>query len=234
MNSKMGSTFGKAATRVTDILGNPDDWDDDLKLVTEGYVQDRITEGVRAGAIEAGLPPELAVVNPDVLEWADRYTTRLARRINETTEKRIADSMGRVMQLYDAGTIREAIDKGATLPQMRDAVLEALGSETNRFRAEMTAATEFARAEQSGRLDQLRSAGAVRKVWVANPDCCEFCAEMDGTEVEIDGNFLNLGDAIEIDNPEGDGTLSLVMDYEDVDIALAHPFCRCSYSVSWE
>lgn len=222
----------KAATRVTDLLGNPDDWDDELSALTREYIEDRIKDGVRQGALEAGLPPDIAVVNPQVLEWADRYSVRLAKRINETTYTRIADSLNRMLTLYDSGSVRDAIDAGLTMPEFKQVVLDVLGDETNEFRARLTAITEFARAEQSGRLDQLKASGAVTKRWVANPDCCEFCDAMDGTEVDIDANFLDLGDSVEIDGETGPAKLNV--DYEACDVAVLHPACRCGFEVTWE
>jgi len=223
----------KAATRVTDLLGNPDDWDSSLKSLAAEFIKGQVAAGVAAGAIEAGLPPDLAVVNPKVLEWTEKYAAKLAKRINETTRENLTASMDRVMRLYDAGTIREAIDKGASINEFRDSIQAVLGDETNAYRAEMTAVTEYSRSEQTGRLEQLKEAGAVRKLWRANPDCCDFCAAMDGQDAGIEENFLNVGDSVNIEDENGNPQ-SLNVDYDNVDVGLLHPWCRCSYSVEFE
>lgn len=207
---------------------DPDEWSREMEQTISRHVRAQVIRGVAAGAIEAGLPPDMAVVNPAVLEWADRFSAKVAKRVNETTKENLQNSLARVAALYDSGTIREAIDAGATVQEFRDAIQEVLGEETTKYRATMTAVTEFARAEQTGRLDQLRDSGAVRKVWRTNPDCCDFCFEMDGKTVGIDEHFVERGSTVEANGQ------SLTVDFDDVDVGLLHPWCRCDYAVEWE
>lgn len=53
---------------------------------------------------------------------------------------------------------------------------------------------------------------------------CQFCAAMDGKEIDINDNFFNLGDTAKGVN---DGFGFLTLEYSDVEAPPLHPDCRC-------
>ncbi len=229
----MGASETKAAIRWEEVWGDREDWDSELKELADQYIQERAMAGVIQGALEAGLSPAMAVVNPNVLNWIAGYKQTLASRINDTSYERVQNSIKDVLKVYNAGSVEEAVTAGAPRQAFVDAITAALGPETSEYRAEMIAATELSRAEQNGRLDQLKEAGAKRKIWRANPDCCDYCAAVDGTEVEIGDSFFKMGDAVALTGEDG-SVSTLNVDYEDVDVALLHPWCRCSFEVTFD
>jgi hypothetical protein len=98
----------------------------------------------------------------------------------------------------------------------------------------MIARTETARASEAGLERSLLNANDAARTndqpipfigerWVASPDCCEFCAEMDGKESGFGEAYYEIGDSMSV---EGVGSMSFT--YEDVEYPPLHPNCRCT------
>lgn len=73
-----------------------------------------------------------------------------------------------------------------------------------------------------------KEAGYTFKVWVVGgPNPCDFCLEMDGRVVGIEGTFLDKGDKVEVDDPD-DPDKTLVMDRSrSVRNPPLHNHCQC-------
>jgi len=71
-----------------------------------------------------------------------------------------------------------------------------------------------------------RYSGVVRKQWWTAMDerVCPYCDALHGVTVDVEQNFLSLGDEF---LPTG-AERPLVIDYEDVGYPPAHPDCRCT------
>lgn len=151
---------------------------------------------------------------------------RLADRMSLTTEiQRLIRANGRT---FAKGVIE------ATNDQIRDEVVEALGKGetigqiTNRIKDVFTQAEEF-RAERIARTETLRyntsateqafvDSGVVEgKIWVTNPNPCEYCAEMAGKTTGLGEIMVEKGSAI------GDR----IFDYENLPGPPLHPNCEC-------
>lgn len=217
----------KAALRIEDILPDPNQWTDKLYDIAYDHITTQIDMGGAIAAGEIGIHPSFTVSNEDAKEWAKSYVEKLSKRIMDTTTTRLKNSYKRVLEVYKADTVAEAIENGASLGEFASAVREVLDGDASQYRSEMIAQTEFTRAQGMGRLEQMKAAGAKTKVWAANPDCCDFCSSMDGMTVDIEDNFFDEGDQLTIEGEDG-SEKAIVFDYEAVGVEGLHPWCRCS------
>lgn len=210
---------------ISGFLPDRGHYDNRLKEIAYDYVRDAIQRGVKIGAAEIDIQPSFDVLNPDVIDFINNYTIRLAGSVNDTVIGKIRDS------------ISDGLQQGLTYPEMRDSVLESMGcargdngniiaDDAASYRAEMIARTETDRAQNAGRDAQLTEAGAKIARWRANPGCCEFCAEMDGMEVAVGENFFQQGDQIIVTDDDGNER-GMLLDYADTPYPPLHPNCLC-------
>ena len=150
----------------------------------------------RALAIYPELGASWEVANESALRWLDDYTVKLSGDLEDRTARLLED------------TLKEGIEQGETMDDLAARVNSVFDDEIDEARAEMIARTETARAENRGNLETYRESGIEKKLWIANPDCCDLCMGLDGEVVGIDETFPGLEDEW------GDD--------------VAHPNCRCS------
>ena len=137
------------------------------------------------------------VTNPNVTAWLDKYVPTFS----ENLEKVNTDLLRK--------TLTEGMNAGETIPELMARVSETFG-QFDRYRAEIIARTETSRASNEAALESYRQSGVVeRKVWMTAPDCCDLCAELDGTVVALEDEFFK-------------------DDYSDGDGPPLHPNCRCA------
>lgn len=180
-----------------------------------------IAQAIEAGALTAatatGISPSFDVFNPKVAEWIREYVVKLSCSVADTILEQLSDQLS------------EGIVAGETLLQMRGRVGSVMGDQAGKYRAEMIAATEVARAECAGQDLQMKEFGARRKVWRANPEACEWCRALDGMTISIDEVFFEQGTSLTIPNADG-GEKTTFLDYSDIPTPPLHPWCRCDVS----
>ena len=99
-------------------------------------------------------------------------------------------------------TITDAVESGASNQQLSSAIRDAAAFSSDR--ADMIARTETSMADNQGTIAGWKESGVVGGMqWLAAPDCCDECQEIDGEIVGLDEGF-----------PDGDPPL--------------HPDCRCT------
>jgi hypothetical protein len=207
------------------IWGDEAEWDGRLAEVVRPHIIDALRRGARLLGEQLGITPSLDVHNPEVVGWIERYTGLLANRVNDTIREHIRQAL------------IEGVMAGDGPKELRDRIAQAFGCIRDpngilqagpdlMYRAEMIARTESARAETAGYREQARETGVTQVRWVAAPDACEFCAELDGRTVSIEESFFRRGEALTIETDDGERTLHL--DYADVDGPPLHPWCRCT------
>lgn len=220
------------------IIGPTAEYDGALQELALEYILRRIQLGATRAATANDVSLSFDVRNPKVQEWIQHYSGLMANRVNETVREKIRESLS------------EGLAAGETTREVTSRIAQALGAELNeagkliasdamKYRAEMIARTELARAEMAGRDWQLKDAGATRVIWRANPDACEFCAEIDGREIAVGESFFKQGDSLELSQLPEDveaGRQPQVMhfDYSDVDYPPAHPHCLCDVSYEFD
>jgi len=155
------------------------------------------------------------VEDPDVLDALEREMFKFAHGIDQTTADMLRE------------TLINGMDEGDTIQELANSISNLSDEWVEGWRSEMIARTETARAFTTGHIEAWRSTGVVsRKVWLASPDACPFCLEMNGTVVELDENFFDQGDEQSVDWK--DQELVMDHDYSDVNGPPLHPNCRCA------
>jgi SPP1 gp7 family putative phage head morphogenesis protein len=85
--------------------------------------------------------------------------------------------------------------------ELRGLVSDEFGKK--KYAADRIAITESARVQTYVQEQAFRDAGIDKKMWIAEPDACPDCAELDGQVMDVD---------------------------DTSDTIPRHPFCRCSFS----
>jgi hypothetical protein len=141
------------------------------------------------------------VTDPNAIEWADEHAAELAKNLSATSEQAIKDAVAAALA-------------GDGLDAAYDDILAAVGDSA---RADMIARTEIMTAANEGNRqgwDQAVTKGLLpadaEVEWIAASDCCDDCAELDGTRRTLDGEY---------DNDGGDGPP-------------LHPQCRCTEGIA--
>jgi SPP1 gp7 family putative phage head morphogenesis protein len=146
------------------------------------------------------------VVNERALNWLSTYAPKLSWAVEDET---LATLRGHLAQGIDAG---EGMDK------LRKRVSQTFGDMED-WRAERIARTETSRASGQGNREVFKEAGFTQKIWLANPDCCEICQEIeDKGPIDMDEPFFQDG-------------------YSDGMTEPRHPRCRCvtsGWSEDWD
>lgn len=139
----------------------------------------------------------------------DRQADRIRRAIGLNEQQAVA-VMNLDMGLREGGILTE----GQITQRVASAVDDALD-----YRAEMIARTESIRASAAGQQELFYQAaengflGAdAQRAWVASPDACGVCLDLDGVEVGLDEPW------------ESDG--------EEVMLPPRHPMCRCTIAIT--
>jgi hypothetical protein len=208
-----------------DILPDEAELDAKLSAAAADYIHDALKRGARIGAAEIGISPSFDVLNPEVISWLQKYTGLMANTVNRHLVENIR------------GALEAGIENGETFGDMRGRVLEAMGAVRDdagkivaddklTYRAEMISRTETDRAQNAGRQEQLQEAGAKVKRWRANPGACEFCAELDGTEIGVEETFFDRGSQMTVTSDDGEER-NMLLDYSDTEYPPLHPNCTC-------
>jgi len=196
-----------------------DAFDETLDTVALGWSSrsartvEPIMTGLVVGAAEQATRIELGLdftIPPDeALAFIKDYSFKFGKKISESSVEIIRRE------------IHKAVDEGLPFHQVRSNLIEKLDG-VSASRAGMIAQTETIRAANAGAVNAYKSAGIEQIEWVASSDPCEFCGALDGTVIEIDDGFANLGDTLT--GSEG-GVLQLK--YESLNYPPAHPNCEC-------
>ena len=206
---------GKSAAKaidpgeVADWLLEESEWAEKYAAATREWVA---AASLRGGtATMANLPTTLAfnIDNPRIAEWLEREPFAFAVQSNAETARLLR------------ATLTEGMNAADTHRQLVKRVDAIFG---DKARAELITKTETAWAYEQGGLEGARQSGVVRaKLWRAHPTACEYCAAMDGVEIELDESFVEVGGRSRV---TADGK-SLACTYRDVDVAQLHPRCEC-------
>lgn len=180
---------------------------EDAYPIVTGFVR----EGAKAGEESIGALVSLDINNPQVEQFVQQYTFKFAEKISTT----LNDDLRRIVS---EGL--EAGDPGIMKQQIKDLF------DTTPSRAEMIARTESARATTTGYKELLKENPLTMSVvWHSQGDCCDWCAEMNGTEIGVEDVFFREGDSMSLSSESGGR--SMTFGYGDVEGPPLHPNCRC-------
>lgn len=203
-----------------------------LAGVAESHIRTMFMLGVQRAGTEMDIIPGFDVYNPEVTRFLQEYTGLMANRVTTTVRESIRRAL------------IDGLEGGLRGNALRDGVLEALGCTRDatgkiiadtgaKYRAEMIARTESARASHAGRERQWKEAGARAKRWRADSAACPYCQAIDGMVVEIERPFFRRGESLTVEADFGDGKSregTLRLDYSDTPHPPLHPHCRCDVS----
>lgn len=165
-----------------------------LTLAVESAVSALYVDAAQQAAMQFD-----AVLSTDALNLANERAVAYAKR-------RSAEMVGMKWvgeQLVPNPAAKWRIDD-ATREMLRDTVHDAMANgwsndevaaavranyAFSESRAETIARTETASADVAGNLSEWHDLGVATKTWLAAPDCCDACQELNGTEVGIDDEF---------------------------------------------
>lgn len=153
--------------------------------------------------------PREAGVSPKVVRAVQERVRKFARSFTAQTREKLSQA------LVDVAAA------GGTVAEASSAVADVYGAARS-WRTDMVARTELNEIANRSAIDAYQQAGVTHMVWFANPNCCEFCAELDGKIVSIDSDFVSQGERL-----EGIDGGSMVADFETVENPPLHPHCEC-------
>lgn len=146
----------------------------------------------------------------DATSIRDKITRDFSRKISDTTEKVLTEELDRLRS------------EGATMDEVSDSISQRI-SWWDDSRARMVARTEASQTTNRAAVESYKAVGIERKQWLARADACPYCAELDGTIVDIDTAYINDGEEFE---PEG-ASSPLHLGVGSIEHPPAHPNCRC-------
>ena len=154
------------------------------------------------------------VQSPYVARWLKTYLPKLSGVVAKEDRAQIM------------AALREGISAGEGIGDLTSRVAEVFDDWEDRYRSYRIARTETIRASNEGALESYRQSGVVEaKEWGANPTACDFCAELDGTVIGLEEDFIPKGGSITV--ADGDQTRTMTNNYADVTGPPAHPNCMC-------
>jgi hypothetical protein len=187
---------------------------DDMAAETKPWLVRFLLEGGRNGNARIGIEGAFDVTLPEVDAWVQGYTYKFAAKVSAS----LADKL--------RGHMSEGLLNGEMITQLRDRVREVFGPDQRQQYSEMVARTESARAQSMGQIEAWKQSGVVSGTeWSASPDCCEWCAEMDGRMVNLGETYFDQGGSLEIPGAGGEGTRSMNFGYEEIEGPPLHPNC---------
>jgi len=147
------------------------------------------------------------------IDQIEGYVKLFAKTVDETTRGQITDAISNFTS--EAGRLDDLVEE---IDNIYD---KAIG-----YRSEIIARSESIRAANIGTEIGYQESGVVEaKQWLTVPDerRCEWCAVMEGVELDLGGSFFGKGETMT--GLEG-GTLNF--NYSDIQVPPLHPQCRCT------
>lgn len=160
------------------------------------------------------------VTNPEVQKWLAGYTPKFSTALEEVNVAKLR------------AELIEGIKAGEGIPELIKRV-NLTYDNWYKYRSETIARSETSRAANRANLSAYRQSGIVKKkIWMAEPDACQWCAPLDGKIVDLEKPFFDIGDEYTVKVDGKDQTMRL--DYETVETPPLHPRCRCAVSAWME
>ncbi|MBV8060593.1 MAG: phage portal protein [Alphaproteobacteria bacterium] len=202
--SRQKNAVVKSLTKI-DKADDEDDFDSLLDDMPEGdaaflsmfgdSAQTVFKDGVMAAytQLDGVTDDALNLANDAAIDYAkERSAWLVGKSVNDDGE--IVDNPDAEYAIDDAtremlrGDIAQAMEEGWSNDQLADALSENYAFSDERAMA--IARTETATADMQGNLTLYKQSGLVdKKEWVAAPDCCDECQDVDGEIVGIDESF---------------------------------------------
>jgi HK97 family phage portal protein len=161
-----------------------------------------------------GAKPTDILADEGIANALDVGIAKMARSYNETTLQQLKDKLKEKLNQ----------DGGTNLTELTQTVDDVFNFADEK-RAGVIAKTESFRAANFANKAAWQQSGVVKTVkWFTAEDAnvCQYCAQQDGKEIDINENFFDAGDTI----GGKDGGV-MTADYGDIGGPPLHPSCRC-------
>ncbi len=205
------------------------------KVAKKGDLEDFAKNPLTAEDEVAAIIKILGPIYQDILNEEGVKAADLVGAAFDATDKRTQEALDKAINLmaqtYTEDTLtllseklQEGLDNGDPLPDLKKKVQE-VGEFSESVRAKRVANTEAFRTANFASKEAWKQSGVVKSIkWytAADEKVCEFCGPMDGTVVDIEENFFEVGD--EVTGSDGG---SLPINYAPVEAGTLHPNCRC-------
>lgn len=183
-------------------------WEADLLADVWPAIEPIVAEAGKLTASRLGVAWSLD--NETTRAFVESYRLKFSRAVSTTAKDRIQ------------AVLLRAQDESRTVDTVRRD-LEAEFASWSSSRAEMVARSETMRASNAGAHASYRDAGVTRVEWLASTAPCQFCENLDGKTIAIDGSFVPLGGQV-----EGAAGGTFRNDFAAVDFPPLHPHCVCT------
>lgn len=208
------SKIGKSYTRK-DWLNDIVDWSkaaDSFHKALAPHIYTAVIETGKDAIKEVGQEPSMFdPFTPAIQEYFEKRALKVVQDVDDETKKQLRAALSQGVQDGEDGY------------QLR-ARVEGVFGNASTMRADRIARTETSRAQGFGDIQAWTQSGVVSgKEWFTAEDerVCDFCGDMDGKVVDLDENFFDKGDALNV------GDKKLDLSYDDVASAPLHVGCRC-------
>lgn len=232
LQNYMGIQYGRMEAhgfQDISVASIPQDIRDELHRLSEGYIGVYAERAGNDAARQVGVNITDFVDRPRVQQAFRDEAYKFLRAVDNTTKRNLGTTLAEGTKAGDsikelAARVKTTLgfdaDKKVYVPAGLDA-----DTELDNMRAERIARTESAQAITLGEREGWKETGVVSGVtWVTATDCCEFCREIDGMTVPMDGLFFNLGESLTITNEKGKPQ-TMRFDYREISGPPLHPFC---------
>jgi len=154
------------------------------------------------------------VTNPEVQKWLASYVPKFSTKLEEVSVAKLR------------AELTEGLKAGEGIPELIKRV-NLTYDNWYKYRSETIARSETMRANNRAALEAYKQSGVVKKkIWMAEPDACNWCAPLDGKIVDLEKPFFDIGDEYTVKVDGKNQTMRL--DYETVETPPLHPRCRCA------
>lgn len=179
-----------------------------------------MSESAMLAGVEMGLDIDFFIDNEAAANFIKGYTYKFADKYAETSRGQIRD------------VILRSREDGLNVAQINGA-LDAKLEDWEAYRVDRIARSETIRSSNAGAVSAYKEGGVDRVRWVASDAACEYCAPLDGTEMDIGGAWFNVGDTYTPPRPDDWGDdqpdpSPMSIDYEAIEYAPLHPNCECT------
>ena len=188
-------------------------WNRELEVIETPFLRAHLLSGGASAVNKLGSEVAFEMETPSVIRAIADHRISTVSSVNSTALKKLRR------------TIADGIEAGEGAAKIRKRLQNTFG-DMSKHQALLLARTETIWAWNEGAVQGFKQSGVItRMVWVATGDerTCEFCPEMDGIVVSVDGKFWDKGDSMT--GNEG-GTMNF--HYEKVQHPPLHPLCRCT------
>lgn len=139
------------------------------------------------------------------------------KNIIRSNGRTLATGVTSVTNKFIREQVIDSLAKGESIPELKKRIVGIFDSAAD-VRAQRIARTETLRYNTSASEQAFKDSGIVEgKMWITDPDPCQYCATLSGKTASLGENFITKGDVI----------IDRAFDYDDLPSPPLHPNCQC-------